>query len=82
MTLEEKAKSVVFKYMNADFNCKGCDIPFCDVGCTSLSKEESKQCAMLEVEGIKEYISENLLNEDSAIHIIYLNKLQQKIKDL
>jgi len=31
MTPKEKAKELVDKYLNADFNCKDCDMPVCDM---------------------------------------------------
>jgi hypothetical protein len=47
MTPQEKALELVNKYKNASFNCKGCDMPFCDIPCTSLSLYESKHCALI-----------------------------------
>jgi len=47
MTPKEKAKELVDKYLNASFNCKGCDMPFCDVPCTMLNVTEAKECALI-----------------------------------
>jgi hypothetical protein len=52
MTAKEKAEELVNKYLNASFNCKGCDMPFCDVGCTNLIEIEAKQCALIAVDEI------------------------------
>jgi hypothetical protein len=47
-----KAKELVEKYLNADFNCKGCKTPYCDIPCTSLSLYDAKQCALIAVDEI------------------------------
>ena len=52
MTPKEKANELVSKYKNAPFNCTDCDMPFCDIPCTRLSLEESKQCALIAVDEI------------------------------
>ena len=52
MKPKEKAKELVDKYLKAPFNCRGCDMPFCDVKCTWLSDYEAKQCALIAVEQI------------------------------
>ena len=50
MTPKEKAKELVDKYLNASFNCKDCDMPYCDMKCTNLSVREAKQCALIAVD--------------------------------
>jgi Na+-translocating ferredoxin:NAD+ oxidoreductase RnfC subunit len=52
MTPLEKAKELVEKFKNADFNCKGCDMVFCDVPCTMLNLSECKKCALICVDEI------------------------------
>ena len=52
MTAQEKAKELVYKYKDAPFNCLGCDMPFCDVPCTMLNIDESKQCALIAVDEV------------------------------
>ena len=52
MTPKEEAKELVDKYLNASFNCKDCDMPFCDVPCTMLSITEAKECALIAVNEI------------------------------
>ena len=52
MTPLEKAKELVEKFKNADFNCKGCDMEFCDVPCTMLSLSECRKCALICVDEI------------------------------
>jgi len=52
MTPKEKAKDLVDKYLNASFNCKGCDMPYCDIPCTSLSITEAKEYALIAVNEI------------------------------
>ena len=60
MTPKEKAKELVNKYLNASFNCKDCDILYCDIKCTMLSKRESKLCALITIDEI-------LNNENSSL---------------
>jgi len=50
MTPKEKAEELVDKYINASFNCKDCNMPFCDIKCTQLSLNEAKQCALIAVD--------------------------------
>jgi hypothetical protein len=52
MTPKEKAQELVNKYTNAGFNCKDCDMPFCDMKCTILHKHEAKECALIVVDEI------------------------------
>ena len=54
MTPQDKAIELVQKYKDAPFNCLGCDMPYCDVPCTMLNIEESKQCALIAVEELIE----------------------------
>jgi hypothetical protein len=50
MTPKQKAQELVDKYLNASFNCKDCDMPYCDMKCTNLSIREAKQCALIAVD--------------------------------
>lgn len=50
MTPKEKAKELVDKYLNAPFNCKNCDMPYCDIKCTILTIGASKICALIAVD--------------------------------
>ena len=52
MTPKEKARELFDKYLNASFNCKGCDMPYCDIPCTSLNSTEAKECALIAVDEI------------------------------
>ena len=52
MKAQEKANELVSKYKNASFNCKDCDMPYCDIPCTQLSVYEAKQCALIAVDEI------------------------------
>ena len=52
MTPKQKAQKLVDEYLNASFNCKDCDMPFCDVPCTMLNLSEAKQCALICVDEI------------------------------
>jgi len=52
MTPKEKAEELIDKYLNADFNCKDCDMPFCDMKCVRLHNYEAKQCALIAVDEI------------------------------
>ena len=52
MTPKEKAQELIDKYLNASFNCKDCDMPYCDIPCTSLNLTEAKECALITVNEI------------------------------
>jgi hypothetical protein len=52
MTPKEKAEELINKYLNASFNCKDCEMPYCDIKCTMLSKREAKVCALITVDYI------------------------------
>lgn len=52
MTPKEKAKELIDAYLNASFNCKDCDMPFCDIPCTMLNLTEAKECALIPVNEI------------------------------
>ena len=52
MNAQEKAKELVEKFLNAEFNCKECNMPFCDIPCTKLSLFEAKQFAIIAVDEI------------------------------
>lgn len=52
MNAKGKAKELVDKFLNAEFNCKECNMPFCDIPCTKLSLFEAKQCAIISVDEI------------------------------
>jgi hypothetical protein len=55
MKAKDKAKELVDKYFNASFNCKDCDIPFCESPCTMLDLREAKECALICVDELIEY---------------------------
>ena len=55
MKAKDKAKELVDKYLNASFNCKDCDMPFCDVPCTMLNLSEAKECALICADELIEY---------------------------
>ena len=52
---KNKAKELVDKYLNASFNCKDCDIPFCESPCTMLDLREAKECALICADELIEY---------------------------
>lgn len=58
MTPKEKATELVNQYYNAPFNCKDCEMPFCDVPCTRLNMNEAKECALIAVDEILKISSE------------------------
>jgi hypothetical protein len=60
MTAKEDAEKLIMEYRNASFNCKDCDMPWCDIKCTILSIEESKQCALIAVNRIIKAIRNTL----------------------
>jgi len=66
-----KAKELVDKYLNAPFNCKDCDMPYCDIKCITLSNPAAKQCALIAVDEIldacKTYLSSYYLEVKKEI---------------
>jgi hypothetical protein len=77
MTPQEKAQELVDKFINASFNCKDCDMPFCDTHCTILNLYEAKQCALIAVDevisiGYWEYMDSGSYKE---------NKYWQEVKE-
>lgn len=84
MTAKEKAKELVDKYLNAAFNCKKCDMPYCDIKCTRLVEMESKECALIAVD---EIINTNALSEmlDYGIdktNLFYWEQVKQFIEEI
>jgi hypothetical protein len=76
MKAKEKAKELVDKYLNASFNCKDCDMPYCDIRCTQLMKSEAKICALIAVDEILDTSAlGNLLEE-------YYLKVKNEIQEL
>ena len=61
MSPKEKAEALINKYLKASFNCSDCDMPYCDVKCTSLCLSEAKDCALISVDEILEAL--DLINE-------------------
>jgi hypothetical protein len=55
MKAKDKAKELVDKYLNASFNCKDCDMPFCESPCTMLDLREAKECALICADELIEY---------------------------
>jgi hypothetical protein len=79
MKAKDKAKELVDKYLNASFNCKECDMPFCESPCTMLDLREAKECALICVDEI--------INEDndfihSFAHLSYWKEVKQEIQNL
>ena len=52
VTPKEKADELIDKYLNASFNCKGCDKHYCYITCTRLCLMEAKECALIAVNEI------------------------------
>jgi hypothetical protein len=75
MTPKEKAKELVDKYLNADFNCKDCDMPFCDMKCVRLHNYEAKQCALITCNEVLGYMGADRGTE-------FWQKVKQEIKKL
>jgi hypothetical protein len=70
----DKAKELVNKYLNASFNCKDCDMPFCDVPCTMLDLREAKECALI--------CAEELLYQTDWRDAAYWQEVIEEIKKL
>ena len=64
MTPKEQAKELIDEYLNASFNCKECDMPYCDSPCTILNLYEAKQCALITVNKIIEILWHTYKNEN------------------
>ena len=64
MTPKELAKELIDEYLNASFNCKECDMPYCDSPCTILNLYEAKQCALITVNKIIEILWHTYKNEN------------------
>ena len=56
MTPKDKAKELVYDYVNASFNCTGCNEMFCNSHCTMLTLEEAKECALISISQIRDII--------------------------
>ena len=82
MTPKDKAKELVNKYINASFNCKDCNIPFCDISCTILSEKEAAECALIAVEEVIESIRESADKDILHIHLIYWRKVKDELLKL
>jgi hypothetical protein len=68
ITPKEEAKKLIDEYLNASFNCKDCDMPFCDVPCTMLNLTEAKECALIAVNKIIEILWHTYKNENEYKH--------------
>jgi len=81
MAPKEKAMELVGKYFNASFNCKDCNMPYCDVRCTSLHESEAKQCAIIAVDEILNF-QENLIVTEGSLAYQYWIKVKAEIEKL
>lgn len=77
MKAKEKAEELIYKYKKASFNCIGCDMPYCDIPCTSLSVDESKQCALIAVDEILLLIQDLPVEE---VHWDFYQLVKKEIK--
>lgn len=84
MTPKEKANELVSKYKNAPFNCTDCDMPFCDIPCTRLSLEESKQCALIAVDEILQNVYDDraTIGRQNLTDKEYWKQVKQEIEKL
>lgn len=78
MTEQEQAQELIDKYLNASFNCKDCDMPYCDIPCTSLNLTEAKECALICVDEIIK-IGWNLPHYNQQTGIEYWHEVKTKI---
>ena len=79
MNAQDKAKELVEKFLNAEFNCKECNMPFCDIPCTNLALFEAKQCAIIAVDGI---LKANAVWVENSIPYKYWNEVKKEIERL
>ena len=77
MNAQDKAKEFADKFLNAEFNCKECNMPFCDIPCTKLSLFEAKQCAIISVDAIL-----NLCWNGNKVAEKYWQEVKQEIQTL
>lgn len=77
MNAQDKAKELVEKFLNAEFNCKECNMPFCDIPCTKLSLFEAKQCAIIAVDAIL-----NLCWNGNKVAEKYWQEVKNEIQNL
>jgi len=79
-----KAKELVDKYLNAPFNCKDCDMPYCDIKCITLSNPAAKQCALIAVDEIISLMIKfhNRHIEDNSNEITFWQEVKQEINKL
>jgi hypothetical protein len=83
MKPKQKAEKLVDEYLNASFNCKECDMPFCDSPCTILNLYESKQCALIAVDNIiSSNPHSNPLNSDVHSTMNYWFEVKKEIQKL
>jgi hypothetical protein len=83
MTPKQTAQTLVDEYLNASFNCKDCDMPFCDVPCTMLNLSEAKECALIAVDNIiSANPHSNPLNSDVHSTMNYWFEVKQEIENL
>jgi hypothetical protein len=83
MTPKEKAQELIDCYLNASFNCKDCDMPYCDMKCTILNISESKQCALISVKlHLKELSKMKLIFSDREIHYKYWLQVKQELETI
>lgn len=95
MTSEKQmAKELIEQFLKADFNCKGCVIPYCDIACVKLGFKEAKACALICVDRMvkvleeydkrteeyikNDYLSFELQNMDGDFR--FLSKVKQEIQ--
>jgi hypothetical protein len=81
MTPKQKAQKLVDEYLNASFNCKDCDMPFCDVPCTMLNLSEAKQCALICVDEILNAIDWHEYEHPNDI-VNYWQEVKKEIENL
>jgi len=81
MKPKEKADELIDKYVNASFNCKNCDMPFCDIPCTMLNLSEAKECALI---AVNEIIKTDMLIDEECYVMTpsYLQYWQEVKKEI
>lgn len=83
MKAKDKAKELVDEYWDASFNCKDCDMPFCESPCTMLNLEEAKECALICVKNIiSANPHSNPLNSDVHSTMNYWLEVKEEIQKL
>jgi hypothetical protein len=81
-TGKEKSQKLIKSYLNASFNCKECNFPYCDTPCTRLNVNEAKQCALICIDEMIEIAKKWENTYMGKEEVVYLKQVKQEIQKL